>query len=374
MKYFLVAGEASGDLHASNLMKGILKADPEASFKFAGGNLMQSVYPGLLRHYRETNFMMLEAVLNIRKILKHIREIKRGMIAFNADVNILVDYPGVNLRLARFAKLRGMRLFYYITPTVWAWKRSRVRTLKHYTDRRFVIFPFEVEFLGENGVEAEFHGNPLMDAIERYKESAIPADQFFEQEGLDSRPIVALLTGSRKQEIDKLLPAMIKVAERYRDFQFVIAGSPSVPLDYYRHLIGNHEVRLVYNRTYDLLAGACAGIITSGTATLETALFNLPQVVIYRTNPAAFRIARRLVNIKFISQVNLIYGGELVKEVLQFNLYERVADELSRLLYDNDYRSNILEGYKIIKDKLGMPGVSDRLGRRMVELIKNNRI
>ncbi|MBN2699308.1 MAG: lipid-A-disaccharide synthase [Bacteroidales bacterium] len=371
MKYFLVVGEASGDLHASNLMKGIMKADPEASFKFVGGDLMQGVYPGMIKHFRETSYMMLEAVLNIRKILGHIGEIKREMRTFDADVNILVDYPGVNLRLAKFAASAGMKVFYYITPTVWAWKKNRVHTLRRYTDRRFVIFPFEVDFLAENGVEAEFLGNPLMDAVERYRAAAPEGSRFREEAHLDPRPIVALLTGSRKQEIDALLPLMIPLADHYPDFQFVVAGSASVDVNHYRHLIGHHDIRLVYNRTYDLLSNAFAGIITSGTATLESALFNLPQVVIYKTNPLAYMIARRLVHVPFISQVNLIYGGELVKEVLQGAMLERVLEELKRLLYDPEYRKAICEGYAVVRGKLGSPGVSDRLGKRMVALLKS---
>ena len=374
MKYFLVVGEASGDLHASNLMKGILKADPEATFKYVGGDLMQSVTPGLIKHYKETSFMMLDAVLNLRKILKHIKEIKQEMVSYRADVNILVDYPGVNLRLAKFAKPKGMKLFYYITPTVWAWKKNRVKTLKLYTDRRFVIFPFEVEFLKENGVESEFHGNPLMDSIDRFRREAITKAQFLKEEGLDSRPIIALLTGSRRQEIDKLLPDMVNVADRFPKFQFVIAGAPSVETEYYQKLIGDRDIRLVSNRTYDLLEHAFAGVITSGTATLETALFNVPQVVIYRTNPAAYRIAKLLVHLKFISQVNLIYGSQLVEEVLQFNLYDRVVKDLDRLLNDKEYRTGIQKGYSEIKAKLGLPGVSDRLGKRMVDILKNDQI
>lgn len=374
MKYFLVVGEASGDLHASNLMKGILKADPEASFKFVGGDLMQALSPGLIKHYKETSFMMLEAVTNIRKILKHIEEIKEEMLSYNADVNILVDYPGVNLRLAKFAKPKGLKIFYYITPTVWAWKKNRVKTLRLYTDRRFVIFPFEVDFLKKNGVESEFQGNPLMDSIDKFKKGAISREQFLDEEGLDSRPIVALLTGSRKQEIDKLLPDMNHVAEKFPAFQFVIAGAPSVDKDYYRALIGENDIRLVSNRTYDLLEHAFAGIITSGTATLETALFNVPQVVIYRTNPIAYRLARLLVHLDFISQVNLIYGSQLVEEVLQFNLHNRVVKELERLLHDTAYRARIQKGYSEIKAKLGKPGVSDRLGKRMVDILKNDQI
>jgi lipid-A-disaccharide synthase len=373
MKYFLIVGEASGDLHASNLMKGILKADPEATFRYVGGDLMQAVSPGLFKHYRETSYMMLQAVTHIRTILRHIGEIKKEMLAWHADVYILVDYPGVNLRLARFARPRGMKLFYYITPTVWAWKKNRVKILKSFTDKCFVIFPFEVDFLREHGVEAEFQGNPLMDSIDAFKKAASDRESFIKETGLDERPIVAMLTGSRKQEVDKMLPDLLDVAGQFRDYQFVVAGASSVDLDHYRDLIGNKNVHLVYNRTYDLLSHAYAGIITSGTATLETALFKVPQVVVYRTNPVAYHIARQLVNINFISQVNLIFGDQLVVEVLQSDLHNRVVSELERLLFDMEYRKRIAAGYEDIEKKLGLPGVSDRLGRRMVELLKNDR-
>lgn len=370
MKYFLVVGEASGDLHASNLMKGIMKADSDASFRFAGGDRMTEVFPGMFRDYKETSFMMLQAVIHLRKIMKHIRAIKEEMIRWKADVYILVDYPGVNLRLARFASDHGMQVFYYITPTVWAWKKSRVKILRNYTDRQFVIFPFEVEFLREHGINAEFAGNPLMDAVDAYRKKAISLKDFREREGLDERPIVALLMGSRRQEIAKLLPAMLNVADHFKEFQFVVAGASSVEIEFYREMIVDREVKLVYKRTYDLLTHAHTGIITSGTATLETALFNVPQVVVYRTNPMAYHIARQLVNVNFISQVNLIYGGPLVLEVLQRDLTERVINEMNKLLFEEEYRNKMMEGYREIENKLGSPGVSDRLGRRIVELLK----
>jgi lipid-A-disaccharide synthase len=373
MKYFLVVGEASGDLHASNLMKGILKADPEAEFRYVGGDLMQAVAPGMFKHFRETSFMMLQALIHLRKILRHIKEIKKEMVDFEADVNILVDYPGVNLRLAKFARPRGMRIYYYITPTVWAWKKNRVKILRLYTDKRFVIFPFEVDFLAKYGVDAEFQGNPLMDSIDAYRSLPVTREDFMHEEKLDERPIVAILTGSRKQEVDKLLPEMVKVADHLKEFQFVVAGAPSVDRSHYLELIADKRVKLVYNRTYDLLTHAYAGIITSGTATLESALFRVPQVVIYRTHPFAYRIARMLVNINFISQVNLIYGSGLVKEVLQHDMKNRVLVELDKLLYDKNYRKRIQEGYQQIEDKLGLPGVSDRLGARMVSLVKSEK-
>ena len=369
MKYFLVVGEASGDLHASNLMKGILKADPDAEFRYAGGDLMKAVAPGLFRDYRETSFMMLDVLFNLRKIFRHIASIKQEMLRWKADVNILVDYPGVNLRLAKFAKPRGLKVFYYITPTVWAWKKGRVKILRDYTDRCFVIFPFEVDFLRDHDIEAEFHGNPLLDSIDSYSKKAMSKDAFYSEAGLDKRPLAALLAGSRKQEIKRLLPLMIQVSEQFKAYQFVIAGAPSVEEDFYKKIIGGHDITLVNNRTYDLLSHAEAGIVTSGTATLESALFNLPQVVIYKTTWMAYIIAKWLIKIGFISQVNLIFGSKLVEEVIQFDMLKRVRDELSKILTDEAYRKEMRHGYRLIREKLGEPGVSDRLGQRMVELV-----
>ena len=372
MKYFLIAGEASGDLHASNLMKELKRHDPHAVFRFMGGDLMGAVSGGMIVHYRETSYMLLDVVFHLCKILKNMRKLKAGLRTFRPDAVILVDYPGFNLRMARAASRMGLKVFYYISPKVWAWKQRRVKLLEKYTDRLFVIFPFEKEFFQRFQLPAEYFGNPLVDSIRDFKQRFQGAGEWKKAHGMDERPIVALLAGSRKKEIEAILPVMVRVAGNHPEFQFVVAGAPSIDPLFYDPFIRETPVMLVMGETYHLLDSAFAGMITSGTATLEAALFDVPQLVLYRTGYLAYFLAKRMIKVNFISLVNLICGDRLVAEIIQKDLYRRADLELSRLLDDRVYREEILNGYRDIRERMGEEGVSGRIAERMVELIKEN--
>jgi len=369
MKYYLIAGEASGDLHAANLMKVLLETDSEAEFRYMGGDLMQEVSGGMLMHYRETNYMMLDVLFHLRKIFRNISLIKRDVLEWKPDVLIPVDYPGFNMRITRFASTKGIRVFYYILPKVWAWKQRRVNSLKLYVDRLFSILPFEVEFFSRFNMEVEYFGNPLVDHVESFREQFEGEGGWRERHGLGDLPLVALLAGSRKKEIETTLPAMLVLAGERPDYQFVVAGAPSIPTSLYEQFLQGSNVKIVYNETYALLECAEAGLVTSGTATLEAALFELPQVVLYRTSRVAYTIAKRLIKINFISLVNLIYGKKLVEEVIQNKLAKRARNEFNRILDNHDYRREMQEGYRVLKDGLGKRGVSQRIGQRMNELL-----
>ncbi|MDF1575964.1 MAG: lipid-A-disaccharide synthase [Bacteroidales bacterium] len=370
MKYFLIAGEASGDLHGSSLMKELCKMDPEAEFCYMGGDLMQGVAGGMVMHYRETSFMMLDVLFHLRKIFRNLRLMKRKILEWDPDVLIPVDYPGFNMRMARFAAGRGIRVFYYISPKVWAWKQRRVKSLKLYVDRLFTILPFERDFFKRFHMEVEYFGNPLVDQVAWFREEFEGKEAWKKRHGLDKKPLVALLAGSRKKEIESTLPSMLELAAGHPEHQFVVAGAPSIDASLYEQYLRGTGVRIVYNETYALLECAEAGLVTSGTATLEAALFDLPQVVLYGTSKLAYGIAKRLIKINFISLVNLIYGKKLVEEVIQKDLTRRTRDELVRILYDAGHRKVLQEGYGVIKAGLGDPGVSRRIGERMFELLK----
>jgi len=370
MKYFLIAGEASGDLHASNLMKGLLEADPEAEFCYMGGDLMSGIAGGMVMHYRETSYMLLDVLFHLRKIFRNMRLIKNKVLEWKPDVLIPVDYPGFNLRMARFASEHEIRVFYYISPKVWAWKQRRVKSLKRYVSRLFAILPFEVDFFRGFDMEVEYYGNPLVDQISVFREQFEGAEAWRNKHGLDQKPLVALLAGSRIKEIETTLPAMLALTGDHPEYQFVVAGAPSVHSSVYQEYLGGTDVKIVYGDTYALLASSKAGLVNSGTATLEAALFELPQVVLYKTSKLAYSIAKRLIKIKFISLVNLIYGKKLVEEVIQNNLIGRTRKELNRILKEDSYREEMQEGYRVLKSELGEPGVSQRIGARMFELLK----
>ena len=370
MKYFLIAGEASGDLHASNLMKGLLKADPQAEFCYMGGDLMQEVAEGMVMHYRETSYMFLDVLFHLRKIFRNMRLIKRKINEWKPDVLIPVDYPGFNLRVTRFASEHGIRVFYYISPKVWAWKQRRVKALKKYVNRLFTILPFEAEFFGRFNMEVEYFGNPLVDEVARFRKQFAGESEWRRKHGFGDLPLVALLAGSRIKEIETTLPSMLTLAGEHPDYQFVVAGAPSIESSIYQQYLERTNVKIIYNETYALLTCAEAGLVNSGTATLEAALFELPQVVLYRTSKLAYSIAKRLIKIKFISLVNLIYGKKLVEEVVQKDMTDRTRKELNRILTDEGYREEMQEGYRVLKSELGEAGVSQRIGDRMIELLK----
>jgi lipid-A-disaccharide synthase len=372
MNYYLIAGEASGDLHGANLMKALRAEDPGARFRVWGGDLMEAQGGELVKHYRDLAFMgFAEVVANLRTILRNIRFCKEDILAWQPDVLILIDYPGFNLRIARWARAQGLRIFYYISPQIWAWHRSRVHQIKANVDRMYVILPFEEDFYREYGLEVDFVGHPLLDVIDRYE-----ADPAFRSEyGLDERPVVALLPGSRRQEISRMLPTMLRVPPDFPDLQFVIAGAPSVPEDFYRHIIeqspaGQQQVAIVHNRTYPLLAQAYAALVTSGTATLETGLFAVPEVVCYKGSALSYLIARRLVDIPYISLVNLVVDRQLLTELIQDDFNPaRLKAELQRLL-DPAVRAELREGFGELRRRLGEAGASRWAARLMVERLR----
>ncbi|MDF1571874.1 MAG: lipid-A-disaccharide synthase [Bacteroidales bacterium] len=399
MKYFVIAGEASGDLHASNLMHALQRTDPAAAFTFIGGDLMteaagkgNSPVPAgsegrpdvavgdrtpeasanaPLFHYKEMNFMGFAAVLaNFWKLSSILRHTKKAIRSAAPDAVILVDYAGFNLRIARYAHRKGIRVLYYISPKVWAWRKSRVKALKKYVDRLFVIFPFEVDFFREQGMEVEYHGNPLMDVVHRFEKTGPSRETFLEEHQLDDRPVIALLAGSRRQEINSCLPEMIKAAAAFPGYQFVVAGAPSVDHELYAQHLEGTGIRLVFSQTYPLLSHARAAVVTSGTATLETALLGVPQVVIYKTGALTYRIGKLFVTFRFFSLVNLVLGRELVKEFLQTNLAGQVENELVKILNDRGHQLMITTGYTQIREMLGKPGVADRVAGGMTALLK----
>jgi lipid-A-disaccharide synthase len=364
MKYYIIAGEASGDLHASNLIKAIKAHDPEASIRAWGGDLMAQQGAELVKHYRNLAFMgFAEVARNLRTILYNLKYAKRDILEYVPDALILIDYPGFNMRIARFAHQHGIRVFYYISPQVWAWKQSRVHTIRKVVSKMLVILPFEQDFYRQFDVNVSFVGHPLLDAVSNFE----PEDDFCSRNNLCAKPIIALLPGSRKQEIKTKLPLMLQMVNHFSNYQFVVAGAPGMEASFYKRFLGNSNVSLVFGQTYQLLAHAQAALVTSGTATLETALFNVPQVVCYKANPISYFIARRLVKVKFISLVNLIVNNELVKELIQHELDpEKLKAELNAILH-GPKRAGMLAGYSELREKLGGPGASERAAMQILD-------
>ena len=368
MKYYIIAGEASGDLHASNLMKALRTEDPDAGFRCWGGDLMEKAGGRIVRHYRDLAFMgFVEVVLNLRTILRNFRFCEEDLLSYKPDALILVDYPGFNLRMAKFASRHGIRVFYYISPKVWAWHSSRVRTIRRHVDRMFVILPFEREFYRKYGMEVDFTGHPLCDAIENTSDTSA---SFRRDLGLDLRPVIALLPGSRKQEVEHMLEVMLAMVPVFPDHQFVIGAVGSLPKELYGRIIANRDVTIVTDRTYDLLRIAHSALVTSGTATLEAALFTVPQVVCYKANPLSYRIARMVVRVRFISLVNLIMGRESVSELIQsrFNT-ENLKTELSHILA-GERRDRMIAEYGELIQMLGGSGASARTASLMAQYLR----
>jgi lipid-A-disaccharide synthase len=371
MRYYLIAGEASGDLHGSNLIKAIKVTDPDAEFRFYGGDLMKLAGGTLVKHYREMAFMgFVDVLANIFTITKNMRICKNDIMEFNPHALILIDYAGFNLRIASFAHKNSIKTFYYIAPKVWAWKKKRIIKLKKYAHKLFVIFPFEVDYFHRNGLDVEFYGNPLMDSMAHFRSGLNPSAEFKKENGLSQKPLIALLSGSRKHEIQRCLPEMLAASKAFPEYQFVVAGAPSISPELYHEILQGTDIKIVYNKTYDLLQNAYAAVVTSGTATLETALFRVPQVVIFKTGRLTYQIGKLLVKVKFFSLVNLIADRELVKEFLQFNLSDNIQSELKLICQDVERRKQILDGYDEIITKLGGAGTSDRIAKRIWELAK----
>jgi len=371
MRYFLIAGEASGDLHASNLMHALKKRDSDAEFCFLGGDLMQNVGGTLIKHYREMAYMgIIPVVLHARTILRNMETCKEAIKMFEPDVVILIDYPGFNLKIAKFVKKKlHIPVYYYISPKIWAWKKYRIHSFRKYVDRMFCILPFEKEFYKELNYSIDYVGNPSVDAVALYREKK-QTDTFIKDNQLNEKPILALLAGSRRQEITKNLPVMIDVASAYVDYQCVISGAPGLELDDYKEYIGQRNIPIVFDQTYALLEHSNAALVTSGTATLETALFRVPQVVCYHFGGGRLVnfIFRNFFHTPYISLVNLIAGYEVVQELFGAKFTPKmVADELHRILCDVEYRNQMLTGYDTVIRVLGKPGASERTADLIVQ-------
>ena len=374
MKYFLIAGEPSGDLHGANLIKGLRKADPAAEFRFWGGDLMAAAggAQNLCKHYRETSFFGVVQVLrNLDTIRRQMRECREEVAAWQPDVLILVDYPGFNMKMARWAHAHGIRTFYYIAPKVWASREGRIRALRRDVDRLFVIFPFECDYFPRHGIEPLFEGNPLVDALEARRAALPTPEEFRRRNGLDPRPIIALLAGSRRSEIRKNLPLMARLAQRFEGWQFVVAGVSWLDRALYEQYMAGSDIRYVCDQTYETLLAAEAAVVTSGTATLETALLGTPEVVVYRLPAIEYRCMPLVVRCPWISLVNLNLGRESVAEVLQSSLdTTRAERELRAILPGGEKRERMLADFRELRTVIGGPGASDRFAARMVELLR----
>jgi len=368
MKYYILAGEASGDLHGANLMKALFKKDPSAEVRFWGGDLMQQVGGTLVKHYKDLAFMgFAEVLANLGTIFKNLAFCKKDITAFNPDVIIFIDYPGFNMRIAKWAKKEGFDTHYYISPQIWAWKEGRIKAIKRDVNHMYTILPFEKDFYEKNhNFPVHYVGHPLLDEIEEFKSSK--SINFKEVYNLDNRPIIALLPGSRKQEISKLLTEMLTVVNHYPEYQFIIAGAPSLDANFYKPFINQENVRLILNDTYNLLNNAFAALVTSGTATLETALFNVPQVVVYKGNELSYQIAKRVINLKYISLVNLIMDDLIVTELIQKDCNPVTIKKEFDKVINNPGRDVMLSKYHELSVLLGGGGASERVINNICKL------
>jgi lipid-A-disaccharide synthase len=372
MKYYIIAGEASGDLHGSNLMRELQQIDANAEFRFWGGDLMNLHDKNLVRHYKDTAIIgFWEVVKKLRRILRNIKFCKQDILDYSPDVIILIDYPGFNFRIGEFAKSKGFRIFYYIAPKVWAWKESRVKKLRSFTDKLFVIFPFEVEYFKRWNIDACYEGNPLTDLIDGHLANKKSFGDFIRHNDLPDKPIIAVLAGSRKQEIDYILPRVKKIIADFPEYQFVLAAAPSMNKNFYRKHLPNYEMAIVYNQTYETLAHCSVAIVASGTATLEAALLGARQVVCYGGSEISYQIGKRLIKVKYISLVNLIMNKPVVKELIQHDMSaEKMKAELNGLLFDVVRRKQIFDDYTALAEILGKRGSAHRIAKTMIDEIK----
>ena len=371
MKYYIIAGEASGDLHASNLVAEIKKKDKKAEFRGCGGDKMKAQGVDLLKHYRTMAYMgFVEVAVNLRKVLRNIAQTKKDIMEYQPDAVILVDYPGFNFRIAKFAHEKGFKVFYYISPQVWAWKRRRVRKIKASVDKMLVILPFEEEFYRRYGVDVTYVGNPLLDELAKYGTSN--RSIFLRRNSLgEKREIIALLPGSRKQEVKRMLPVMLKMVPRFPDYQFVVAGVSSLDKDLYKGIMGNTDAFYIEDQTYELLQNSSAALVTSGTATLETALLTVPEVVCYKATGFSYRLAKAMIKVKFISLVNLVMDKEVVKELIQGDLNEEnLAAELELLLHNSKRQRRLLEDYDELRYRMGNAGASEKAAEAICDALK----
>ena len=370
MKYYIIAGERSGDLHGSNLVKAISRLDSKSEFRGFGGDDMNKAGVQLIKHYDQLAFMGFEAVINFYKIARYMRECKTDILAYQPDVLILIDYGGFNRRMATFGRKNDIKVFYYIPPKVWAWRQNRAWQLKKDVDRLFVILPFEKEFFKRYGINSDYVGNPVLDAIKAF----VPNDKFVQANNLDTtRKIVALLPGSRKMELQRIVPLMAELAVSNPLLHFVVAAVQNLPSELYKPLKDLQNVTLVFEATYDLLSHAMAAIVTSGTATLETALFKVPQVVVYKAGNLEYAVASKVVKVDYISLVNLIAGKEVVKELIQQDAtVEALRGELLRLIEAGEYRDNILQEYDKLYRSLDIGSASENTARLMLKYLKTD--
>jgi len=372
MKYYIVAGEASGDLHASNLMKSLKRIDREADFRFFGGDLMQAEGGVLVKHYRELAYMgLIPVVMNLKTILNNLRFCEKDIVACQPDAVILVDYPGFNLKIAQFVKEHtAIPVFYYISPKIWAWKGGRIKAIRKYVDRMLCIFPFEVPFYERQNYPVVYAGNPTVDAIASRKNAEETFEAFVRRNLLPEKPVIALLPGSRKQEIKDNLPTMLAATSSFDEFQLVIGGAPGIHPDYYQKFLKQSSAAIIFDQTYELLQQSRAALVTSGTATLETALLRIPQAVCYKTplKYLAGFIWKHFFKVKYISLVNLIADRPVIKELFNENFSEKnIRNELNNLLYDTAYIESMQAGYSEVTHRLGGTGASDRAAQEIVD-------
>lgn len=376
MKYYLIVGEASGDLHASHLMSALKVEDPGAEFRFFGGDLMRSVGGTLVKHYRELAYMgFIPVLLNLRTIFANMKKCKEDIVEWSPDVVILVDYPGFNLKIAKFLRKKtSIPVYYYISPKIWAWKEYRIKNIKRDIDELFSILPFEVDFYKKHNYPIHYVGNPTVDEITQFSESCDTSFRTFVlQNQLEDKPIIAILPGSRKQEIKDNLPLMLAAASQFDGYQIVLAGAPSIDQDYYIRYIDTYNIKIIFNQTYPLLMHSRAALVTSGTATLETALLRVPQVVCYYTPVGKLTayLKKKILKVKYISLVNLILDEEVVQELVADKMtIENISDELDRILYDYVYREQMLSDYEDMRIQLGPPGAPKHAARKMFKLLK----
>lgn len=370
LKLYIIAGEASGDLHGSNLMKNLTAENPNIEFRFWGGDKMKQQGGTLVKHISDLAFMgFLEVIKNIKTILNNIRFCKADIATFQPDALLLIDYPGFNLRIAEWAKQKGIKVYYYVSPQVWAWKQSRVHKIKKCVDELYVILPFEKDFYKKFDFEVHYLGHPLLDAVADFRSSIVDKQLIYSENNLSDKPIIALLPGSRKQEVSVKLPIMLEAVRSFDSYQVIIAGAPSLAPEFYQQFIKESD-KIIFGKTYDILEIAEAAVVTSGTATLETALFHVPQVVCYKSSAFSYQIAKRLVKIKFISLVNLILNKEAVKELIQQDCNPTlIQKEIGKILVGGDYRESMLQDYKELQQLLGAGGASKKIAHAMLKTI-----
>ncbi len=374
MKYYFIAGEASGDLHAGNLIAELAKNDSKAVFRGFGGERMENSGMQLVKHYREMAFMgFIPVLMNLRTIKKNFRLCENDLLQFCPDVLILVDYPGFNLRMARFAKQHGIKVFYYISPKIWAWKKRRVHQIKELVDEMFTILPFETDFYRKYNYEVNYVGNPILDAV-LAKQENVDLQKFTRRHGLNEKEIIALLPGSRKAEISYLLPVMLQASESFPQYQFVVAGAPNMDASFYERFVGNYPVKVIWDDTYSIVQHSRAAMVASGTATLEVAILNTPQVVCYKMAGGAFfhLLGLIFIKLKWVSLVNIILNKEAVKELLQVNFTrKKLVNEMNEILNNPQHWQQIMNDYQELRDQLGRPGASRQAAAAIYSKLKN---